>query len=188
MVFISSFIWYNIIISLKFNFMGKKIAILVVILLVLGVGFYVYNRKEAQAPVGDSNSQTEDNNSGEIVDDTTNPTSTPTTPDPKPNADNGGETPAPDIQVVEVNFDSTSFTPSTVTVHQNDYVFFKNSSTGNFWPASNPHPTHTIYPEFDADKAIAPGGVFKFQFTKIGTWGYHDHFHPKSGGTVIVVK
>ncbi len=181
--------------------MGKKITILILVLVILGVGFYLYNKKETEAPIVTENETLDQTNTGNSQ--TTNETvTTPTTTSgtqtkgtgttgsgsSQGQFTNGGETPGSDIQVIEVTFDGKSFSPSSITVHQNDYVFFKNASTVNFWPASNPHPVHTIYPEFDADKAIGPGGQYKFQFTKIGTWGYHDHLHPSATGTVIVEK
>ena len=63
---------------------------------------------------------------------------------------------------------------------------FKNKSTTDFWPASDPHPTHTGYPGFDSGKAVAANGKFNFQFNKAGTWGYHDHLNPGIKGTIIV--
>lgn len=95
---------------------------------------------------------------------------------------------APDIQVWEVNFDGGKFSPQNLNVKLNDYVFFTNKSSANMWVASNPHPTHTDYPAFDSKQNIAPGGKFKFQFTKVGSWGYHDHLNPSIGGTVTVSK
>ncbi len=90
------------------------------------------------------------------------------------------------ISVVEVDFNGSAFAPASITINVNDWVFFKNKSTAAMWVASNPHPTHTDYPGFDSLKAIAPGGEYKFQFTKAGTWGYHDHLNPGIGGVVIV--
>jgi len=164
----------------------KKILILAIILIILGLGFYFYNKKEAQAPAnynynpGASSSQVSGATSSASQKSGGGQTPAPATFSP------GGETPGANIQVVEVDFNGSSFAPNTVTIHQNDYVFFKNKSTVDFWPASNPHPTHTDYPGFDAGKPIPPGGEYKFQFTKIGSWGYHDHLDPSIGGTVVV--
>ena len=56
----------------------------------------------------------------------------------------------------------------------------------SFWPASNIHPTHMIYPEFDAKRPVASGKDWSFTFTKKGTWRYHDHLNPEATGTVVV--
>ena len=60
-----------------------------------------------------------------------------------------------DVQVFEVAYDGTVFSPSTVSVKNGDIIIFKNNSKADFWPASNPHPMHSDYPEFDPKKPIA---------------------------------
>lgn len=98
----------------------------------------------------------------------------------------GEEVDAPDILVVEVSYDGKAYSPSSVSIKTGDVVIFKNNSAVDFWPASAPHPAHTDYPEFDAKKAIAPGGKFQFSFTKVGTWKFHDHLNPSAYGSVTV--
>lgn len=80
-------------------------------------------------------------------------------------------------------------TPKELTIAIGDTVEFRNSDVKPHWPASNPHPTHTDYPEFDPKAAIEPGGIWSFKFTKAGTWKFHDHLNgrnTKFQGTVIV--
>ncbi len=89
-------------------------------------------------------------------------------------------------QVVAVNYDGTKFTPATITIKNGDTVVFKNLGSTNMWPASDPHPTHVNYPGFDSLKAVPPGGIFSFKFTKVGTWGYHNHLNPSQKGTIVV--
>jgi plastocyanin len=89
-------------------------------------------------------------------------------------------------EVVEVKISSTGFMPATITIRKNDYVQFTNTDTAKHWPASDPHPTHTGLPGFDADKGLANGENYRYQFTKVGTFGYHDHLNPALKGTVIV--
>ena len=89
-------------------------------------------------------------------------------------------------QVIEVKITASGFYPSTVTIKKGDYVQFVNTDTAAHWPASDPHPTHTDYPGFDALKGLANGETYRFQFNKAGAWGYHDHLHPSIHGTVIV--
>ncbi len=174
----------------------KKSIIIVVVLIVLVAGYLLIKNNQAKAPMKESNQNTqqaaqnaqtspEDVKPSGQTQTTNNPSGVDYTPSTN---DAGGEAPAPNIQVVEVDYDGTSFTPSTVNIKVNDWVFFKNKSTLDMWPASNPHPTHTIYPEFDAKKAIAPGAQYKFQFTKVGSWGYHNHLNPSATGTINVTK
>lgn len=88
------------------------------------------------------------------------------------------------VFIVHMNEDG--FYPSELTVPKGDTVIFENTDTRDRWPASNIHPTHGIYPEFDPKEAISPGEEWQFKFTKTGSWKYHDHLNPKITGTVAV--
>lgn len=80
-------------------------------------------------------------------------------------------------------------TPKELTIAVGDTVEFRNSDVKPHWLASNPHPSHADYPEFDPKAALAPGGVWSFKFTKAGTWKFHDHLNgrdTKFQGTIIV--
>ena len=81
----------------------------------------------------------------------------------------------------------TGFVPQKVLVKKGDAVVFVNESSKEIQPASDFHPTHGIYPEFDPKKGIAPGVKWRFVFQKAGVWSYHDHLSPETVGTVIVV-
>lgn len=85
-----------------------------------------------------------------------------------------------------VTYTETGFSPATLTIKNGDTVTFKNNSARTFWPASNDHPSHTIYPEFDPKQTIAAGSSWSFTFTKTGSWKYHDHRAANLGGVVIV--
>lgn len=89
----------------------------------------------------------------------------------------------PDVTVTRT---ATGFEPQTVTVHVGQAVVFKNDSPAPIWPASDFHPTHTLYPEFDPKGPVAPGASWRFVFGKVGTWTYHDHLSELTRGTVIV--
>lgn len=83
-------------------------------------------------------------------------------------------------------FDGDAYAPQNITIKKGDAIVFENKSDKYFWPASNIHPTHGIYPEFDPKDAVAPGSSWNFKFEKIGSWRYHDHLHPYITGTIIV--
>lgn len=93
---------------------------------------------------------------------------------------------SPDVQVFEVVYNGSEYSPATSTIRVGDIVIFKNNSKGSFQPASSPHPNHTDYPEFDAQKPIAAGQSFQFKFTKAGTWRFHDHLSSHVRGTIVV--
>lgn len=78
------------------------------------------------------------------------------------------------------------FSPQEVIITKGDTVLFKTSRSVPFWPASNLHPTHDIYSEFDPQMPIDPDNEWRFTFKKIGKWQFHDHLAPKYTGTIIV--
>lgn len=86
--------------------------------------------------------------------------------------------------VVKITDDG--FEPSTLTINAGDTVKFENESSDDAWPASNVHPTHQLYPGFDAKKPLLPGASYSFTFTKTGSWGYHNHLEPDVQGTIVV--
>jgi plastocyanin len=85
-----------------------------------------------------------------------------------------------------ITYTANGFTPSSVIVAKGAKVTFVNNSNAGMWVASDPHPTHNGYPDFDAEKAISNGGSYSFTFDKEGSWGYHNHLNPTNKGTIIV--
>jgi len=95
---------------------------------------------------------------------------------------------------------SSGYSPSTLTINKGDTVTFVNQGSSSNWPASNVHPTHTSYPGssiqkcgssqesniFDACHGLRGGESYSFTFNDAGSWRYHDHLHPTSGGTIVV--
>ena len=99
-----------------------------------------------------------------------------------------------------VEYTASGFVPETLNIHQGDTVTFVNRVTSLTWPASDNHPTHTVYPGsgiqkcntpekstiFDACEPLGQGESYSFTFNSVGTWNYHDHRHPNDKGTIIV--
>lgn len=86
--------------------------------------------------------------------------------------------------VVTVNKDN--FSPELITINKGDTVVWVNKGDGYYWPASNLHPTHKIYEEFDPKSPISPGESWSFTFERAGMWKYHDHLWPSNVGEVTV--
>jgi len=86
--------------------------------------------------------------------------------------------------VVEMYRDE--YKPSQVKIQQGTTITFVNKSDVARWPASDLHPSHGIYPEFDPKRPIAPGEEWNFVFDKVGEWTMHDHLAPYITGRVIV--
>lgn len=86
-----------------------------------------------------------------------------------------------------VELSPSGFIPSTLKIKKGTAVTFTNGSDQLYWIASDPHPIHTLLPEFDSQQPIETGGTFTFIFDKVGTFTYHDHLNPlRFNGTVIV--
>jgi hypothetical protein len=90
----------------------------------------------------------------------------------------------PDVVVTRT---ANGFVPATITIKKGQVVIFKSSADKEFWPASDFHPTHTLYPEFDPKRPLKPDESWRFVFAKAGVWTYHDHLSPDVRGTVIVL-
>lgn len=80
------------------------------------------------------------------------------------------------------------FEPNEITISQGDRVVFTTTSERDFWPASDLHPTHQIYPEFDPKQPIAKDKSWSFVFNKPGQWKYHDHLFSTRRGIINVVS
>lgn len=92
-------------------------------------------------------------------------------------------------EAAKVNYTSGGFSPKIVTIKKGDTVVFENKTGASFSVASNDHPTHLLYPEFDQYKTDQRGkSEFRFTFEKVGTWGYHDHLNADVLGTVVVTE
>jgi plastocyanin len=76
--------------------------------------------------------------------------------------------------------------PRTLTVERGEVVVFANESDEDVWPASDVHPTHQLYPGFDAKRGVSPGRSWSFTFERPGRWTYHDHLSPETKATIVV--
>lgn len=79
-----------------------------------------------------------------------------------------------------------TYEPQDIQIKRCTKVTFKNTSKDSRWPASNIHPTHGIYPEFDPQEPVESGSEWSFVFDKVGPWKYHDHLVPSIRGTIVV--
>lgn len=88
----------------------------------------------------------------------------------------------------EVVLTPDGYEPSEITIGVGDTIRFSASeSYGRLhWPASNIHPSHEIYPEFDPLRPIEPEDTWSFVFGKKGEWRFHDHLAPYHTGTITV--
>jgi plastocyanin len=80
------------------------------------------------------------------------------------------------------------YEPRDVTISAGEAVSFVNNSDDFHWPASDIHPTHSIYSEFDPDAPVAPGETWTFIFEDAGEWQYHDHIRANLKGIITVIE
>lgn len=158
------------------------IGVIVIAVLIIG-GFFLFNSGESQTGTNtDTNSQVPV--PGSDVDEMI----------VNGNTDTTGNTNQGNL----IEYTSSGYTPSRITINQGESVTFTNTISRETWPASNVHPTHTSYPGsgsskcgtttdiFDACKELSNGESYTFTFNEIGTWTYHNHLRPSEGGTIIV--
>jgi len=88
------------------------------------------------------------------------------------------------VYVVEMRDDG--FHPNDLRINKGDTIRFVSSRGVLFWPASNEHPVHSIYREFDPLRPIEPNESWEFTFEKKGVWEFHDHLYSFFGGTITV--
>lgn len=98
----------------------------------------------------------------------------------------------PNIEVqtgtVSVTLTDAGFIPKQIKVKNGTTVEFSTELNKPFWPASNLHPSHGIYPAFDPKEPISQDSTWNFIFDKAGTWDFHDHLRSYFVGTIYVVE
>ncbi|MDP6642138.1 MAG: hypothetical protein QGF74_02040 [Candidatus Nanoarchaeia archaeon] len=103
-------------------------------------------------------------------------------------------------QTKTVRIMDSGFNPPVLTINKGDTVTFVNKANRKSWPASDIHPTHTVYPGsgvekcgtaeegeiFDACRGLEKEESWSFTFNEEGVWQYHDHLRAALGGKIIV--
>lgn len=162
----------------------KHIFTAIAIVVVLIIGLFIYNNSNKSDELASNTNNMQNANTEDAVNanaNTVNTNAAANVNTAEPTAPDGN-----DIAVFEITYDGKAYSPSQLTIKNGDVVVFKNASDTGFWPASAPHPAHTVYPEFDPKKSVAAGQTWQFKFTKTGTWSYHDHLNPSAFGKITV--
>ncbi|MDP3778763.1 MAG: hypothetical protein Q8R30_01785 [bacterium] len=87
---------------------------------------------------------------------------------------------------VVIELRETGFSPSETTIVPGQTVTFTTIRGKDFWPASDPHPTHEYLNGFDSGDPISSGKSWNYTFLESGTWRFHDHLEPSFHGTIVV--
>ena len=88
--------------------------------------------------------------------------------------------------VYKIELTESGFVPQNITISPGDAIVFTTTRNAPFWPASDLHPTHEIYPEFDPKKPIPATESWTFRFDRVGAWNFHDHLDSYFRGTIRV--
>lgn len=91
-------------------------------------------------------------------------------------------------QQIVITIEEDGFHPRSIELEKGDTIVFINNDSQDHWPASNLHPTHTMYAAFDPQKPLKSGESWSFIFEQEGTWFFHDHLYPKNGGKITVLS
>lgn len=163
--------------------MNKNTVIgIVIAIIVIGGGILYFQNAKNQYGGGGNDTETPTIN---------NPVSNTTTSEPvtipsgNDQTKSTGES-ASQTKTITVTYTDQGFSPPGVGINLGDTVKFVNQSGGGMWVASNPHPIHTDYPEFDEKTFVQNGSSYQFTFTRVGSWSYHNHGRASMGGAVIV--
>lgn len=92
------------------------------------------------------------------------------------------------LSSVAVTLCRDGYHPSDLKVKKDVKVVFRTELPNPHWPASNNHPSHTLYPEFDPKQPIPSNEEWPFIFDHVGKWGFHDHLRSPYVGTIEVVE
>lgn len=88
--------------------------------------------------------------------------------------------------VATISITRDGFMPAEIIIKKGETVAWVNNDKDMHWPASNLHPGHLLYPEFDPRKPLKPGETWRFTFDREGSWKFHDHLWPTHIGMVTV--
>ena len=86
----------------------------------------------------------------------------------------------------EIVLTDDGYVPKESTITVGDTVVFRNETDHPFWPASNLHPSHRDYPEFDPREPVLADETWSFTFGQVGEWKFHDHLAPYYTGVIVV--
>ena len=87
---------------------------------------------------------------------------------------------------VSIVLNDEGYQPRYVRISPGTAVTFSTTRDNQHWPASNLHPSHEIYPEFDPKRPLEAGETWTFVFNNEGEWGMHDHIRSYYTGIIYV--
>jgi plastocyanin len=92
---------------------------------------------------------------------------------------------AASTQTTTITYSDKGFSPSNITVKAGDLVSVTNNSSSSLQFASDPHPQHTDNKDLNVG-VIKKGQSMTFRASKIGTFGFHNHYQAGDTGMITV--
>ena len=92
------------------------------------------------------------------------------------------------LPAAKVSISATDgFSPATVKIKKGQSVSWTNQDSKPHQIATDPYPAENGLPGFVEESPLLAGDSYTFNFSKTGTYTYHDHLNPLTlKGTVIV--
>jgi plastocyanin len=93
---------------------------------------------------------------------------------------------APTPAIAKVSLTGSGFSPATITVKTGNIVeWTSRDELQTHQVAANPLQVHSELPSLVSNQ-LGQGAVYRYKFTKAGTYHYHDEVNPMLNGTVVV--
>lgn len=96
-------------------------------------------------------------------------------------------TSSPQYNQSTVSYTDAGFSPSSLTVKAGTMVTFRNDSYRSMKVTGDDNAKKT-YGSFDQSMTVGNGGLFQYQFTTAGTFGYRDANNGSYTGTIVVAQ
>lgn len=140
----------------------KKILILAVVISLVVLALFVFNSRTSHAPSSTTFSPT------------------------------ASSTPIPSVKKnYQIIFQDAGAFPNKLTVKTGEAVTFVNKAASPHWPASGPHPTHTICPGFDSLRGLKTNESYSRTFAQPAVCPFHDHLNAADSrfrGQITVIE
>jgi plastocyanin len=91
-------------------------------------------------------------------------------------------------RTAEISITKDGFVPATLQVPVNTQVTWSNEDDQSHQVAADPYPKDNSIPNFNNKVVLKKADSYSFDFTKAGTYTYHDENNPLSFKGTIIVK
>lgn len=160
----------------------NKKNIIIGVVVVVAVGYYLFQGQKVVAPVQNDLTQSGISTS---TSDSTNKTGT-TKSAVTSTTKTGTSLPAMTKEgYYLISYTDKGFVPKTLEIKAGKSVRFVNNASKAMRIFADDK-TSSLYSEMNQSKTVGRGGIYDFTFVSAGTWAYHNENNPVDKGVVIV--